>query len=107
MTTQEAHKTLGGTVSSEKNEILFGRYGINYNKLDPLFRRGSIILWEPQEDNGPIAESAGTDETKTTNQVSLQTTTDGVVANMLTQSCDSPHRNHKGRRRMSNQLLNW
>lgn len=47
MTTQEAHKALGGTVSSEKNEILFSRFDINYNALDPIYRRGSIILREP------------------------------------------------------------
>lgn len=48
MSTQEAHKTLSGTVSSEKHEILFARYGVNYNSLDAIFRRGSIILWEPE-----------------------------------------------------------
>lgn len=36
-----------GTVSSQKNEMLFSRFDINYNTLDLLFRRGSIILKKP------------------------------------------------------------
>jgi tRNA(His) guanylyltransferase len=48
MTAQEAHKRLSGTVSSEKNEILFSQFGVNYNTLDPIYKRGSIILWEPE-----------------------------------------------------------
>lgn len=61
MTAQEAHKTLSGTVSSEKNEILFSRYGINYNTLAPIYKRGSIILWEPPaEEAGSAADAQAT-----------------------------------------------
>ncbi|EJD06810.1 tRNAHis guanylyltransferase [Fomitiporia mediterranea MF3/22] len=45
-TTTEAHATLRGTVSSQKHEILFSRFGINYNNIEPQFRKGSIIVRE-------------------------------------------------------------
>ena len=35
-----------GTVSSQKHEILFSRFGINYNNLDARFRKGSILARE-------------------------------------------------------------
>jgi tRNA(His) guanylyltransferase len=42
----EAHKILGPTDSGQKNEILFSRFGINYNNTPAIYRKGSIILWE-------------------------------------------------------------
>jgi len=30
-------------VTKEKNEILFTRFGINYNSLPEMFRKGSIV----------------------------------------------------------------
>jgi len=45
-TTKEAHETLRGTVSSQKQEILYSRFGINYNDLPGQFRKGSIIVRE-------------------------------------------------------------
>ncbi|KAF8193362.1 tRNAHis guanylyltransferase-domain-containing protein [Pholiota molesta] len=45
-TTAEAHATLKGTFSKEKHEILFARFGINYNQLDPRFRKGSVLFRE-------------------------------------------------------------
>ncbi|KAI0327838.1 tRNAHis guanylyltransferase [Cubamyces sp. BRFM 1775] len=43
-TTTEAHATLRGTVSSTKHEILFSRYGINYNDLPARYRKGSVLV---------------------------------------------------------------
>ncbi|PPQ63238.1 hypothetical protein CVT24_005698 [Panaeolus cyanescens] len=45
-TTTDAHATLRGTLSKEKNEILFSRFGINYNTIDARFRKGSVIFRE-------------------------------------------------------------
>ncbi|PPQ84001.1 hypothetical protein CVT25_000547 [Psilocybe cyanescens] len=45
-TTTEAHATLRGTFSKEKHEILFSRFGINYNQLDARFRKGSVLFRE-------------------------------------------------------------
>ncbi|KAJ7140076.1 Thg1 C terminal domain-containing protein [Mycena crocata] len=44
--TTHAHATLKGTVSKQKHEILFSRFKINYNTLDPRFRKGSILVRE-------------------------------------------------------------
>jgi len=35
-----------GTVSSQKNEILFSQFNINYNKLPEMFRKGSVLFKE-------------------------------------------------------------
>lgn len=34
---------LQGTVTKEKNELLFTRFGINYNAMPEVFRKGSIV----------------------------------------------------------------
>jgi tRNA(His) 5'-end guanylyltransferase len=35
------------TVSSDKNELLFSQFGINYNSLPELYRKGTILLKQP------------------------------------------------------------
>ncbi|KAL7292152.1 hypothetical protein TKK_0014225 [Trichogramma kaykai] len=44
MTGQEAEERLRGTVSADKNEILFSEFGINYNNEPQMFRKGTTIL---------------------------------------------------------------
>lgn len=43
-TNTEAQEDLSGTYSSDKNEILFSRFGINYNNLPQMYRKGTILL---------------------------------------------------------------
>lgn len=43
MTTQEAEQKLNGTLSKEKNEILFSQCNINYNDEPEIFKKGSFI----------------------------------------------------------------
>ncbi|KAJ6492490.1 tRNAHis guanylyltransferase [Mycena vitilis] len=57
--TTEAHATLKGTVSKEKHEILFSRFGINYNTLDARFRKGSTLVREEIPPDGPLSEAEG------------------------------------------------
>lgn len=45
-TTTEAHATLRGTVSATKHEMLFSRFGINYNEIPQRFKKGSVIVRE-------------------------------------------------------------
>ncbi|KII89709.1 hypothetical protein PLICRDRAFT_90895 [Plicaturopsis crispa FD-325 SS-3] len=45
-TTTQAHATLRGTVSAQKHELLFSRFGINYNQISARYRKGSIIVRE-------------------------------------------------------------
>lgn len=40
----EAEKRLSGTLSSDKNEILFSEFNINYNNEHVMFRKGSTLL---------------------------------------------------------------
>lgn len=44
MSPQQATQRLEGTVSSDKNEILFSQFGVNYNNELQQFRKGSVIL---------------------------------------------------------------
>ncbi|KAI5815103.1 putative tRNAHis guanylyltransferase [Pyronema omphalodes] len=46
MTAAEAEKELAHTLSADKNEILFSRFGINYNKEDEMYKKGSVIFRE-------------------------------------------------------------
>ncbi|RUS34220.1 Thg1 C terminal domain-containing protein [Jimgerdemannia flammicorona] len=46
---KEAEDELRGTVASEKNEMLFSRFGINYNAVPEMFRKGSVVVREEAE----------------------------------------------------------
>ena len=35
---------LKGTVAAEKNEMLWARFGINYNEVSEMFRKGSVVF---------------------------------------------------------------
>lgn len=44
-TEREAHEVLKGTVSSEKHEILFSQFNINYDHIPEFFRKGTTLVW--------------------------------------------------------------
>ncbi|KAL8622649.1 hypothetical protein ACOMHN_009283 [Nucella lapillus] len=44
MTPAQAQERLKGTLSSDKNELLFSEFNTNYNKLPALYRKGTILL---------------------------------------------------------------
>ncbi|XP_025409803.1 probable tRNA(His) guanylyltransferase isoform X2 [Sipha flava] len=44
LSNNEAEKILCGTVSSEKNEILFKECGTNYNNELPIYRKGTVLV---------------------------------------------------------------
>ncbi|KAH8283675.1 hypothetical protein KR018_011653 [Drosophila ironensis] len=44
LTNQQAEERLRGTFSSDKNELLFQEFGINYNNMPAMFRKGTILL---------------------------------------------------------------
>jgi len=46
MKERAAGEYLKGTTAADKNEILFSRFGINYNNEDIMFRKGSVIYRE-------------------------------------------------------------
>lgn len=47
LSNQAAEERLRGTLSADKNEILFSEFDINYNSLDPMLRKGTILLRKP------------------------------------------------------------
>lgn len=49
MDNQQAEKALAGTVSSDKNELLFTRFGINYNNEPEMYKKGSVIFRDVSE----------------------------------------------------------
>lgn len=63
-TTTEAHSTLRGTFAKDKHEILFSRFGINYNQLDAQFRKGSVLVREDleEEKDGEVTKEVIPDE---------------------------------------------
>ncbi|XP_017474903.1 PREDICTED: probable tRNA(His) guanylyltransferase [Rhagoletis zephyria] len=44
LSNQEAEAELRGTFSADKNEMLFTKFGINYNNLPVMFRKGTVLL---------------------------------------------------------------
>ncbi|KAF8872582.1 Thg1 C terminal domain-containing protein [Infundibulicybe gibba] len=49
-TAAEAHGTLKGTMSNQKQEILFSRFNINYNHVSVRYRKGSIVIRQEVSD---------------------------------------------------------
>ncbi|KAL3701804.1 hypothetical protein R1sor_019826 [Riccia sorocarpa] len=45
----EAQSLIKGTLADFKNELLHSRFGINYNELPPIFRKGSLIFRRKEE----------------------------------------------------------
>lgn len=43
MSNTEAEHALKGTVSADKNEILFSKFGINYNNEPLIYRKGTVV----------------------------------------------------------------
>ncbi|KAL0141789.1 tRNAHis guanylyltransferase-domain-containing protein [Mucor lusitanicus] len=49
MTEDAAEKHLRGSFSKDKNEILFVEFNINYNNIEPIYRKGSTIIRQKTE----------------------------------------------------------
>ncbi|KAJ2761842.1 tRNA-histidine guanylyltransferase 1-like, partial [Coemansia nantahalensis] len=41
---KDAEKRLRGTLSKDKNELLFAEFGINYNNEQDIFKKGSVVV---------------------------------------------------------------
>jgi tRNA(His) guanylyltransferase len=54
----EAEKILKDTDSAGKNELLFSKYNINYNNLEPMFRKGSV-LYRSKTPSTEISKTSG------------------------------------------------
>ncbi|NP_001158683.1 YGR024C [Oncorhynchus mykiss] len=50
LTTTQAEDRLKGTLASDKNEIMFFEFDINYNKEPLVHRKGTTLIWEKLEE---------------------------------------------------------
>ncbi|KAJ5834031.1 hypothetical protein N7447_000057 [Penicillium robsamsonii] len=69
MSNTDAEQELKGTVSADKNEILFKRFGINYNNELEIYKKGTVLyrqyeLEEPNPTNPPAYEETPIVESK-------------------------------------------
>jgi len=46
MTTKQADQRLRGTLSGEKNELLYSEFNINYNNEPEIFKKGTVLVRE-------------------------------------------------------------
>lgn len=53
LTTTAAEAKLKGTLSADKNELLFSEYDVNYNNIDPMYRKGTSLIWTSYEEKVP------------------------------------------------------
>ena len=51
MSNDEAHRRLKGTLSNDKNEILFSQFGINYNNEPEIYKKGSLLIRVKKTEN--------------------------------------------------------
>ncbi|KAJ5245302.1 hypothetical protein N7489_005398 [Penicillium chrysogenum] len=61
MSNTDAEQELKGTVSADKNEILFKRFGINYNNELEIYKKGTV-LYRQYELEEPKPTKSSTDE---------------------------------------------
>lgn len=73
-TQRRAEELLSGTVSSDKNELLFKRFGINYATLPAMYRKGTILAWK-EDDPSPTTSVTPTPGDSKTMTPSATTTT--------------------------------
>ena len=41
-----------GTLSSDKNELLFSRFNTNYNDIPQIYRKGTTLIWSSHKNSG-------------------------------------------------------
>lgn len=51
MKTTEVEEALKVTNSANKNEMLFQDFGINYNNIEPIYRKGTILSYKIEDKN--------------------------------------------------------
>jgi len=63
MSAQDAEQRLSGTVSADKNEILFQEFGINYNNEPECFKKGTILYRDVSTSDGLLYQVLNADST--------------------------------------------
>ncbi len=71
----EAHKRLKGTFSKDKNEILYTEFKINYNTIEDIYKRGTILLRKQTLKKNDMIIDENEDSIKLTDNILLSNTT--------------------------------
>ncbi|TGO36319.1 hypothetical protein BHYA_0128g00060 [Botrytis hyacinthi] len=66
-----AEKELAGSLAADKNEILFSRFGINYNNEPEIYKKGSVVFRDYELVEPGVSEAVDEDSSKTTEQKEL------------------------------------
>ncbi|KMZ82532.1 hypothetical protein PVIIG_05109 [Plasmodium vivax India VII] len=77
---QQAYNTLMTTQKREKNELLFSRFGINYNEVPEIFRRGSILMRGEQSWKGGSKVVSGGGEASPQGEAEMPPQDDAMVS---------------------------
>ena len=77
MTNADAEQALNGTFAADKNEILFSRFGINYNNEPQIFRKGTVIYRSydadtTAENRGDGCQNAGSERVAPQSKTQLE-----------------------------------
>ena len=72
MSNTEAEEFLKGSISSEKNELLWSRFETNYNNEQAIFRKGSVVTRAYALTNSTPEPTDGTNELSKTQQEKMR-----------------------------------
>ncbi|PVH75327.1 tRNAHis guanylyltransferas-like protein Thg1 [Cadophora sp. DSE1049] len=72
---KSAEKELAGSLSADKNEILFSRFKINYNNEPEIYKKGSVVFRDYEMvEPGTAQEIIDEDSAKTVEQMAMSKT---------------------------------
>ncbi|KAF7911052.1 uncharacterized protein EAF01_002560 [Botrytis porri] len=71
---KDAEKELAGSLAADKNEILFSRFGINYNNEPEIYKKGSVVFRDYELVEPGVSEATDEDSAKTIEQKELSKT---------------------------------
>ncbi|QSZ29538.1 hypothetical protein DSL72_004053 [Monilinia vaccinii-corymbosi] len=69
-----AEKELAGSLAADKNEILFSRFGINYNNEPEIYKKGSVVFRDYELVEPGVPETSDEDSAKTGEEKELTKT---------------------------------
>ncbi|KAF7938789.1 uncharacterized protein EAE98_001127 [Botrytis deweyae] len=69
-----AEKELAGSLAADKNEILFSRFGINYNNEPEIYKKGSVVFRDYELVEPGVSEAIDEDSAKTIEEKELSKT---------------------------------
>lgn len=81
LTTTQAEERLNGTLATDKNEILFSEFNINYNNESSVYKKGTTLIWEK-------VNETTTKQIKRPNEEETEVTVTRTRKKVTSHSCD-------------------